>query len=65
MLLVEWSATDVVVDGDTERQPREQVKLPLLWRDGLNGDVNVPPFSECACLGQDLLAGSRRAFGDD
>jgi hypothetical protein len=53
------------MDCDTPGQPCEQVKLLLLWRDGPNGDVNVPSFSERDCLGEDLLAGLCRTFGDD
>jgi hypothetical protein len=55
----------VLMDCNTPGQPREQVKLLLLWRDGPNGDVNVPSSSDCDCLGEDLLAGLCRTLGDD
>jgi len=66
MLAVQWLTRDVGVDRNTERQTCEQIELPLLRLDGLNGQVNnVPLSSESRSLREDLLAGLCRAFGDD
>ena len=65
MLTIEWRAVDLIQDGDTQRETGYELELVLLWRDGLNGDVNVPLLSQGGRLGEDLLAGVRRTCGDD
>ena len=65
MLTVEWGAGDMVTDCHAQWQPCEQVKLLFARRDRLNSDVNVPSFSECDGMSEDLLAGLCWTFGND
>jgi len=65
MLAVKRRADDVIEDSDAKGETCHQVELMPIRRDGLNSDVNVPSFSQPDGLGGDLLAGLRRACGDD
>lgn len=65
MVAVERCADDVIEDCDTKGETCYQAELMLLRRDILNGDVNVPWFSQRDSLGEDLLARLCRAFGGD
>ena len=65
MLAVKRRAADMIEDSDAKGETCHQVELMLVRRDGLNGDVNTPSFSQSGGLGEDSLTGLCWTCGDD
>ena len=65
MLLIEWGAGDMVMNGDPERQPGEQVQDVFLRRDGLDGDADLPASYWRIRVSQNQLPGLGRTGRED
>ena len=65
MLLIEWGAGDMVMNGDPERQPGEQVQAVFLRIDGPYRDADLPASYGRIGIRQDQLPGLRRTGRED